>query len=230
MIHEQLITEDLKSIPFTDSREELLLSITQIYLKLFPVKDAYLFRYSVLDNFAEGILWIEEEHIKSISYIRDNASTIPSIYAALCEKEAKYFDGFDYYLTNSVKYQNNGVSDSLLVVPIISGNLVIAYICSNQVQAESINASLLKSATLFGQISGETITRGISKKEQRILSKREWEVMRQVADGESTKVVAKNLCLSEVTVNQYIKQAITKLGATNRTHAISIMYRKNLLN
>ena len=230
MILEQLISEDLKSIPFTDSREELLLSITQVFLKLFPVTDAYLFRYSVLDHFAEGILWIEDDRIKSASYIRDNASTITSVYSAICNKKALFFGGIEYYLTNSVKYQKLNDSDTLLVVPIISNEIVIAYICSTNFQADIVNDELLKNATLFGQISGELISRGVPREKQRILSKREWEVMRLVAEGESTKVVANKLCLSEVTVNQYIKQAITKLGASNRTHAITIMFRKNLLN
>jgi len=53
--------------------------------------------------------------------------------------------------------------------------------------------------------------------------------MRQVALGDSTKEMADFMNLSELTVNQYVKSAIKKLHAKNRTHAISILYQEGVI-
>lgn len=52
------------------------------------------------------------------------------------------------------------------------------------------------------------------------LSERELEVLRLIADGSSTSEVAKQLCLSQGTVRNYLSAVMTKLDATSRIQAI----------
>jgi DNA-binding NarL/FixJ family response regulator len=54
------------------------------------------------------------------------------------------------------------------------------------------------------------------------LSDREVEVLREVAAGNSNKIIASHLSISEATVKAHIKSILIKLGASDRTHAVSI--------
>ncbi len=54
------------------------------------------------------------------------------------------------------------------------------------------------------------------------LSDRERQVLRRAGEGETTSDVARALRLSEGTVRNYLSEAISKLGAANRTEAARI--------
>jgi DNA-binding NarL/FixJ family response regulator len=54
------------------------------------------------------------------------------------------------------------------------------------------------------------------------LSEREIEVLREVAHGTSNKIIASRLFISEATVKAHIQNILAKLGASDRTHAVSI--------
>lgn len=61
------------------------------------------------------------------------------------------------------------------------------------------------------------------------LTPRELEVLRLIRDGHKNKQVADQLCISEHTVNFHIKNLVLKLGAKDRTHAVTIAIRRGLL-
>lgn len=61
------------------------------------------------------------------------------------------------------------------------------------------------------------------------LSSRETEVLRSVASGNSNKVVADDLAISEDTVKGHMKNIMAKLGANDRTHAVLIAIRRGFL-
>ena len=61
------------------------------------------------------------------------------------------------------------------------------------------------------------------------LSDREREVLRRAGEGESTAEVARALRLSEGTVRNYLSEAISKLGAHNRTEAARLARTKGWL-
>ncbi|MFD5851378.1 LuxR C-terminal-related transcriptional regulator [Cytobacillus pseudoceanisediminis] len=44
------------------------------------------------------------------------------------------------------------------------------------------------------------------------------------------KEMADSMFISQVTINQYIKTAIRKLGAQNRTQAIAEMFRRGMIS
>lgn len=61
------------------------------------------------------------------------------------------------------------------------------------------------------------------------LTTRELEVLRFVRDGYRNKQIADRLAISENTVNFHLKNLIIKLGANDRTHAVTIAQRRGLL-
>lgn len=61
------------------------------------------------------------------------------------------------------------------------------------------------------------------------LTEREVEVLRQVADGNRNRDIAKNLFISEETVKVHIKHIMEKLGASDRTQAVSIGIRRGII-
>jgi len=61
------------------------------------------------------------------------------------------------------------------------------------------------------------------------LSLREIEVLRSVAGGNSNKIVADQLGISEDTVKGHMKNILSKLGASDRTHAVMIAMKRGFL-
>jgi NarL family two-component system response regulator LiaR len=61
------------------------------------------------------------------------------------------------------------------------------------------------------------------------LTKRERAVLATLADGMSNKQIAKELRVSQATVRLHVSNILAKLGADNRTEAVSLALRHNLL-
>lgn len=61
------------------------------------------------------------------------------------------------------------------------------------------------------------------------LTSRELEVLRLIRDGYRNKQIADQLTIAETTVNFHIKNLVDKLGANDRTHAVTIALRRGLL-
>jgi len=62
-----------------------------------------------------------------------------------------------------------------------------------------------------------------------LLSEREIEVLRSVAQGNSNKRVATQLGITEETVKAHMKSIASKLGANDRTHAVTIALKRGIL-
>jgi len=61
------------------------------------------------------------------------------------------------------------------------------------------------------------------------LTTRELEVLELIRDGHRNKQIADQLAIAETTVNFHIKNLVEKLGANDRTHAVTIALRRGLL-
>jgi len=61
------------------------------------------------------------------------------------------------------------------------------------------------------------------------LSEREIEVLREVAHGTPNKIIASHLCITEATVKAHMQNILLKLGASDRTHAVSIATARGFL-
>lgn len=62
------------------------------------------------------------------------------------------------------------------------------------------------------------------------LTRRQREILQMLANGESPSVAARELDLSEETVKTHTKNALARLGARNRTHAVAIALRASLID
>ncbi len=61
------------------------------------------------------------------------------------------------------------------------------------------------------------------------LTERELDVLRQVAAGNANKTVARHLSISEETVKGHVKAILAKLGANDRTHAVTIALKRGII-
>jgi two-component system, NarL family, response regulator len=61
------------------------------------------------------------------------------------------------------------------------------------------------------------------------LSEREIEVLREVAAGNSNKIIADHLSISEETVKAHMRSILSKLDANDRTHAVTIALRRGII-
>ena len=62
-----------------------------------------------------------------------------------------------------------------------------------------------------------------------VLTDREIEVLREVAAGNANKIVAQHLKVSEETVKAHMKNILAKLGANDRTHAVTIALKRGII-
>lgn len=62
------------------------------------------------------------------------------------------------------------------------------------------------------------------------LTRRQREILQLLANGESATVAARELGVSEETVKSHTKNALARLGARNRTHAVAIALRECLID
>lgn len=85
----------------------------------------------------------------------------------------------------------------------------------NEKQVQSQNTKDMQAGGSFGVLDNVE------------LSKKELEVMEQVANGLNNKEIAANLCLSEGTVRNYISTILEKLQLRDRTQ-LAIYYLKNI--
>ncbi len=61
------------------------------------------------------------------------------------------------------------------------------------------------------------------------LSSREFDVLRLVAAGSGNKQIADRLCIEETTVKSHIRSILSKLGANDRTHAVTIGLQRGII-
>ena len=61
------------------------------------------------------------------------------------------------------------------------------------------------------------------------LTEREIEVLREVAAGSANKVVALRLAVAEETVKAHMRSILSKLGANDRTHAVTIALKRGII-
>lgn len=225
------IQEQVRKLENYSCHEEQLVKVLELYMELFPVLDSFLLRYSPIGYLAEGIITINSSGMSHIREMRDDIRSLPGIYSAIRERKAKFYTGIEVLKTATSKYIFDSTVTSILIVPICFGTVVTGYICSNKFrQGITFDETLLSCFTLYGNLAGKVLANSSSFEKTEILSKRELEVMKRIAGGESTKEIAYFLGISELTVKQYVKFAIKKLGAQNRAQAVAELFRKGILS
>lgn len=61
------------------------------------------------------------------------------------------------------------------------------------------------------------------------LTAREIQVLEFIAGGNSNKLVSARLCINEETVKGHVKKILAKLGARDRTHAVTLSLRRGII-
>jgi DNA-binding NarL/FixJ family response regulator len=61
------------------------------------------------------------------------------------------------------------------------------------------------------------------------LSPREIDVLRLIATGNANKVIADQLAITEETVKSHVTNMLSKLGANDRTHAVTIALKRGII-
>lgn len=223
--------ERLETIKKNPSHEKAIVETLEAFSEVFPVLDVYLCRYSPIGFLGEGVISLVQNEIKYIHDLRYDIRTLPTIEAAIREKKAKYYEGRELFEKTSSNYVIDSKVTSFLIVPLFSGNAVTGFIYSMNIkEGTEFTEGLLDELTRFGEGTGAMLQSSLRSADPQLLSKRELQVMGLISDGETTKEVADALGISELTVKQYVKLAIKKLGATNRTHAIAQLFRKGILS
>lgn len=62
------------------------------------------------------------------------------------------------------------------------------------------------------------------------LTLREIDVLQLIAEGNANKVVADRLAITEDTVKAHVRNILSKLGANDRTHAVTIALKRGIIN
>jgi DNA-binding NarL/FixJ family response regulator len=61
------------------------------------------------------------------------------------------------------------------------------------------------------------------------LTSREIQVLQLIASGKANKVVASDLSIAEETVKGHVKNILSKLGASDRTHAVTLALKRGII-
>jgi DNA-binding NarL/FixJ family response regulator len=63
-----------------------------------------------------------------------------------------------------------------------------------------------------------------------LLSSREIDVLHLIATGNSNKLIASRLSISEATAKTHVANILSKLGANDRAHAVTIAMKRGIIN
>jgi len=63
-----------------------------------------------------------------------------------------------------------------------------------------------------------------------ILTEREVEILRRIAEGDRNRDISERLAISELTVKVHVKHIMDKLGAKDRTQAVAIGVRRGVIH
>jgi DNA-binding NarL/FixJ family response regulator len=62
------------------------------------------------------------------------------------------------------------------------------------------------------------------------LTSREIDVLRLIAGGNANKLIGDQLSITEETVKGYVKSILSKLGASGRTHAVTVALKRGIID
>lgn len=105
---------------------------------------------------------------------------------------------------------------------------VLGYILKDMIRTELLEA--IRSVYAGNRYIPQKIASELAEHyAQDDLSEREIEVLREVAHGTPNKIIASHLSITEATVKAHMQNILLKLGASDRTHAVSIATARGFL-
>ncbi|MDB5697569.1 MAG: DNA-binding response regulator [Alphaproteobacteria bacterium] len=103
------------------------------------------------------------------------------------------------------------------------------YVLKGMAMAELVGAIRAVHSGRSG-IPGEVAISLVEHLADENLSPRETDVLRAIARGHRNKQVAANFGISEETIKMHVKNIFVKLGATDRTHAVTIAIQRGIIS
>lgn len=103
-----------------------------------------------------------------------------------------------------------------------------AYILKGNVRADlldTIRAVRAGKKLIHGEVAAELASHAADD----ALSAREIEVLSLIAGGNSNKLIADQLSISEDTVKGHVKSILSKLGVNDRTHAVTAALKRGII-
>jgi DNA-binding NarL/FixJ family response regulator len=94
---------------------------------------------------------------------------------------------------------------------------------------ESMFQVIRKVHTGKTHVSAEIVTHLAEHLSDERLTPRELDVLQQIAEGNRNSDIAAKLFVAEGTVKVHVKNIMHKLGATDRTHAVTIAVRRGII-
>jgi DNA-binding NarL/FixJ family response regulator len=91
---------------------------------------------------------------------------------------------------------------------------------------ETVRAVHAGQKRLSSEVAAEIAEHGTDSS----LTPREIDVLRLVAAGNANKEVGARLSLTEVTIKSHMKNILAKLGANDRTHAVTIALKRGIID
>lgn len=91
---------------------------------------------------------------------------------------------------------------------------------------EALRVVLSGNVYLPASFNSQTIT--ATTKSELKFTKRQWQVLYQVIQGKSIKLIAANLFISENTVKTHVSQILGELGCSTRTQAVVCVHERNV--
>lgn len=224
------IEKYMSQVEFIDSHEDKFIMAIRGLTKLFPFQNAYFFRYSPIGFLSQGIIYLDEHgQIESIHAVHDDLRSLPTILSSIQNRRAAFIAN-ESYISHSSQFPFKALVPSMLIIPVCLSANVAGYMISTHFPNNfSVNEELLSILTFYGKRFGKIFEKNYVFHPQYSLSKREIEVMQQLAYGYSVKEIAYTLTISEHTVQDYIKSAVRKTKAKNRLHAIVVLLRKGII-
>lgn len=223
------LREYIQRIETAPHHEEKLVLTVRGFIDLFPFMGAVLYNYSMLSQMGEGLLWANAQGLHSIRDQREDIRNMPPIYSAIREKRAVLLDS-DLIRQIPAKYVHGATY--ALIVPIFHGANVIGYagISGHPDGRDGINSSLMHAISLYAEQVGKALATDSLLAKSVKLTKREVEVLQRMSWGESIKEMADHIGISEFTVQDYVKSAMKKLGAQNRTQGVADALRRRIIH
>jgi DNA-binding NarL/FixJ family response regulator len=103
-----------------------------------------------------------------------------------------------------------------------------AYILKGSVRkdlVDTIRAVRAGKKLIHGEVAAELASHAVDDS----LSEREVEVLSLIAAGNSNKLIANQLSISEDTVKGHVKSILSKLGVNDRTHAVTVGLKRGII-
>ncbi|MEH7154754.1 LuxR C-terminal-related transcriptional regulator [Neobacillus drentensis] len=220
--------------------DEAVKAITEGLVEYMPFRRCALFMYNHYEGKGIGVSGYNVSN-PSVQQIREEIFKLPLIkkyLPSLTHSQPLYFTNAATVLPK--KYVQEYQLKSLVVLPIFVPTqcklIGIALLDKGEDSQFEVSIQVLTTLIKFGQYAGELLFSYRDRTIQQlgssnsVLTPREKEVLKLIAEGATINEAAITLHLSSYTVRDYISIIIQKLAAKNRTDAAVKAIRMNLIS